>query len=209
LYLIILSSASALLPVSVGSIKYSRLKESLKPLFLLAVISLIFDLSGIILSLNNINNVPLFHLFSYISYILFGRFYFLIFNGTKTKEKLKYLIIILIVLALYNSFFVQGLDKFDTYTTALQSIFFISLAISFFIQTFREAKITNLESHPYFWINTSIILYFSWNFWLFLFLNENLVDLRKFIGDYYFIHGVLYIFFNILITIGFWKGSKN
>ncbi|RKR81147.1 hypothetical protein BDD43_1291 [Mucilaginibacter gracilis] len=80
----------------------------------------------------------------------------------KKKGQLIYWLInsCLMLFVTYNTFFLQGLHKIDTYSyLTVESFMVIWSLIAIFRQFLEDDAATMLNEHPYFWINGSTVIF--------------------------------------------------
>ncbi len=149
------------------------------------------------------NNIFIYNLFSVFEFIFYFFFLRSIINHFYTKKIILYAIIVYLILALLNIFFIQGKNTFHTYTYILGSLFIVILCIVYFNFLFRFTKSESLVRDPLFWIVTGLL--FSFTFSLPVLGINNFVI--KMPSRFYRILGFMIDFMNIslylLFTIGF------
>lgn len=92
------------------------------------------------------------------------------------------IILIFVIFALINLFFIQGLFNFNGYATAFSSICFIVISLTYFYVLIQQLPAESITKLPMFWINTAFLIYYSGTFLLWLtadylikVLNNNLI----------------------------------
>lgn len=154
-----------LLMVIIASIWGSNSKEEMTllkyfPVFL--SIMLVVEIVGTYMSYHHQNNVFIYNLEN-----VFETGFYLFFLDRVIKEFRKtnksYLlaIVIYIVGALANIFFIQGRYNFHSYTFIIGSLFAIVLCLQYFIYVLRYSKFIILTRDPRFWIVTALMFYHS------------------------------------------------
>ena len=145
-----------------------------------------------------------FFLFSYTSYNVFKQG----IANPKALKLIKYLFIAVALIQLY--LIITDLRAHHTlihpssYVIALN----IFVAIYYFYETFTDMKVKSLINHPFFWLNTALLLYVGGSFILRLF--ENVINqINPYIsGTLWPIHNISTIIFNLLILRAIWLMKK-
>jgi hypothetical protein len=183
------------------TVKLNRAKLKFFPVLLL--VTFIVELIGLSMSNSNKNNILIYNLQNVFE---FGFYLFFLNSVIKDFYKGKilfYLIFVYLILSVINIFFIQGIDKFHTYTYILGCLFTAALCIVYFNYLFRFTKSPSLIREPEFWIVTALLFYHAFSLPLFGIINfiANIpVNLQKILESAIaFMNIMLYLLF----TIGF------
>jgi hypothetical protein len=197
-----LSLLISILTLIYGIICSKYFSTELKYLLLLIFISVVSDVISYFFSVNRLNNSLVVNLYSIIEVLLYLKIYSVNFKSGKFKI---FPIVVLFVLST-----IIGVELFKGQLIALpsvalminSSISIMLLSILWFYRIFKNSEFSNLLKEPFFWINSSSLVYFSSSFFIFLFSNYlssiNAVSL-------WVLHNTLHIIYFVIIIIGFWK----
>lgn len=151
----------------------------------------------------NQNNTFIYNLFSVFEFCFYFFFFHSVLKAFLKKSRIYYIIILYIVLALTNIFFIQGKYNFHTYTYILGCMICITLSIMHFYFLFKYSKINNLTKESVFWISTGLLLYYSCTLPIYGIINF-LTNLSvPFYKGFAFIIDFMNIVLYLLFTIGF------
>lgn len=178
------------------------------PIASLVVLSLLTDTINFLLVSQNKNNFIVFRIYTYLEIFLISSFYFQ-FYKKYTKTNASFLIIPLFVAVSVVDYKINGINNFDNYETAFESIVFSIISLWTFYYISKQLLFDNLLNEPFFWLNTSILLYFGGNLILFIFNNYLLRSKTTDQLAMWCIHSVLNILYNLLIALGLWKVKRR
>jgi hypothetical protein len=172
------------------------------PVFL--SIMLVVEIVGTYMSNHKQNNVFIYNLENVFETGFYLFFLDRVINEFRKKNKSYLLaIVIYIVGALVNIFFIQGRYNFHSYTFIIGSLFAIVLCLQYFIYILRYSKFIILTRDPIFWIVTALMFYHSLMLPLFTVYNfTSKMPLQASLILFRMINYINYIFLLILI-IGF------
>jgi len=159
--LVFISVLIPLIPLGAGLIFMRRLGSDRKLLLLLMGISLLTQLIGFSYFIESENNLFIYHIYMPIEFILLGYIYKLWLSDWWKKELFDMLIWSFVAFSIFNAVFLQPLDESNSYAIFVGGICLIVFSITFFYKTLSELREDSLEKNPRFWINTSILLYYS------------------------------------------------
>lgn len=207
--LYLLSALVPLVPLGIGLYYIKRLGYARKLLTVLMGLSSITQIIALAYFLVNENNLFIYHMYMPLEFILLGYMY-----KIWLKDWWKGWIIDLIIwayvgLSILNTLFIQTPDTVNSYALFLGGAFLIIFAIAFFYRILDEMKLRSLESSFEFWINASILLYYSGSV-LILGLNH-LISMKsvELIETLYVFHSCFNILHYLLFGIGLWIKPKQ
>lgn len=202
LFIAYLSMLISILTLIYGILCSKYFSTELKYLLLLIFISVVSDGISYFFSVNRLNNSLAVNLYSIIEVLLYLKIYSVNFKSGKFKI---FPIVVLFVLST-----IIGVELFkgqliEMPSVALMinsSISVMLLSILWFYRIFKNSEFSNLLKEPFFWINSSSLVYFSSSFFIFLFSNY-----LSSIGavSLWVLHNTLHIIYFVIIIIGFWK----
>lgn len=207
-----ISILSSLLPL-ISAVFFMRKKDDriLMVLLLYSAYSFLTDISIILLSKNYLltadNYASILSLFTIVEFLSFSFLFLLIFKKPIIKKIIKGAIFVFIPICLLNFFLQKNRNtNIDTIPITFQAIFFMSLSIYYFLDQIKNPTIYFIYYESEFWIVTTILIYLSGTFFIYLFssnLTQN--DLDRF----WFINYLFNILKNILITLVFFLRKNN
>jgi hypothetical protein len=78
----------------------------------------------------------------------------------KTTNAIAYTIIIsYLAFALINFFFIQGPQKFNSFTPALEAVLTIIISVTYFYVLIQQLPTQSITKLPMFWINSAMLIY--------------------------------------------------
>lgn len=185
--------------------RFSTLNRELRVLFLYILISVLTEITSVILRTNKTSNTAIQNLYTVIECSLITYIYILTFDTKKVRFVIKVIYAIFVALAIVVFGLAGNVNEADNLVSTYESCFFIVLSWAYFYKVIKEKNIARLNQFYFAWINSAILIYFSMAFFSFLF--------NKFSGQlemslYQFVyapHLVTNISYNILLGIGIWK----
>ncbi|MES2140923.1 MAG: hypothetical protein V4511_14545 [Bacteroidota bacterium] len=192
----------------VGLLCFKSIKGYLAPLFLIVFVSFITDIISVVYASSNINNFYIFHLFTIFEFILISFFYILFFKKYLNAKYLLLPIPIFLIVA-FIDYKINGLNSMDNFSASIEAVILSIYSLVSFLFVMRKLLFENILSAPFFWINSGILFYFSGSLLVFAFSNYVYTYQRSFSNALWAIPQLLNIFYNILISIGFWKARAQ
>ncbi len=149
----------------------------------------------------------LIRLFLIIEFSLICIFYNILFKSTKIKYTLIFSTIIFIAFCFYN--YTQNLHKeFDFMPLVVECLFFTFFILYYFYDVMQNSFKVPLFQLSSFWISVAFLIYFSGNFFLFLF-TKSMEHEPNFEMQYTLIYSTMTIVKNILLCIGVIVNNNN
>lgn len=109
-----------------------------------------------------------------------------------------------VMFALINTLFFQSLEEFNSHVTFVESLSLIVFAILYFYKMLRALEHRRLERVPMFWINMSVLTYFSGALILFHVANELIPLPLEERGAIWGTHAVFNIVHYFLYGVALW-----
>ena len=110
-----------------------------------------------------------YNIFNPLEFGFFAYYYYHIFDSPPKKALVKKIYLFLLLFAIINIFFIQGIIYLDSYTYILGCLFFSWFSVMFFKQLSRNPEDINILKSPHFWVNSGVLLFYSGEFFLFIF----------------------------------------
>jgi hypothetical protein len=202
LFIAYLSMLISILTLIYGIVCSKYFSTELKYLLLLIFISVVSDGISYFFSVNRLNNSLAVNLYSIIEVLLYLKIYSINFKSDKFKIFPMVLLSILSTIIGVELFKGQLMEMPSVTLMINSSISIMLLSILWFYRIFKNAEFSNLLKEPFFWINSSSLVYFSSSFFIFLFNNYLSSNGAN---SLWVLHNTLHIIYFLIIIIGFWK----
>lgn len=142
-----------------------------------------------------------------MEFALLCYYYKQVLLSKKTKILFFFAIPLFIILAFYD-YYVSTERVISFMPLVIECLFFILLIIYFFYEKIQYSLSTPIYLTMSFWISTGFLIYFSGNFFLFLY-SKNAIKNATFIVQYNTIYAFFTINKNILLCIGILMHSRR
>ena len=162
-------------------------------ILLSVVISFLSDYISRFVGINFGNNMPWFHIYTLIETLVYLRFFVHIGHWRFRKSEL-----IVTLILILNSIFIEDILHFNTIARISQSLFLIALSLLHFKKIFTKETNFFIEKDPIFWSVVGIMVYFSGAFFSILFFEKILYSDNESVWIY---HNVSNILKNLLFTL--------
>jgi hypothetical protein len=193
-----------LVPLSIVAWRFRRFTNIYKLVSLLLIFAGIFAVIGNILHRQKINNMIISHLYTAVEYVCWSLVYVRLFEAKMVKKLILISSIVVVTFTFVNSIIWQPFTVYNSYSKTLESLFLLCFAMGLFYKIFVDQSIRSLETHPVFWLNASVLIYFSGSFVLFVtnnFLEE--IPLIEYF-EAWALHGIFIMIHYLFIAIGLW-----
>ena len=150
------------------------------------------------------NNLYLTHIVPVVEFALLIWFFRVILS----EKIIKTLIVLFTILSIFNVLFLESLTEFNTIARAVEALILIIVSLMYFYRLLRDLNEQYLERSPLFWIATSILIYFSGSFFIFIYGNY-IMPSAKLSLTFWAIHALFSILKYILFTIALWIKPKS
>lgn len=155
-----------------------------------------------------INPNYFFNSYVIIEFVLITMVYYFAFNKAFTK-RFVLISVIFLSFAFWNLFSFQKL-AINSYTMTIVAFIFMSYSVFYFYWLLKELPTSKLQRLPMFWINTSVLVFFSGKLFVVVFtaylvevLNS---DLKLYWGG---LHNTLAILHAAILTTAIWIDLQN
>jgi len=173
------------------------------PLFLLLTFSV--EMFARHLGLSGKSNLWLYNIFTAMEFGFYLYFFSAIYREPAAKSAALYAMIIYMVLALTNIFFIQGLNSYHTYTFMLGCVLILAFGAYYFFQLLKvptSSQGGSLTRIPAFWITAGLMVYYCCDlpvFGILNYMNKMLSrsTTNKLLVVYNFMNIILYSFFTV------------
>lgn len=126
--------------------------------------------------------------------------YVSILKNTKSKQFIVLSICLYLIYWIYN-FYTSKFSEFDFMPLVVECLFFTLLIVYYFYDVMQRNATIPLYQLPGFWISVAFLIYFSGNFFLFLY-SKSMMNQPGFNNQYTIIYSSITILKNILLCIG-------
>lgn len=209
IYIAHFSTISILIPLSFAIIQWRKLPTDISPLRWLLIVSLISDITEIVLAKMGQYNlvVGIIYLFVQFTFLLY------IFSLQFENKKVWKLVWIGLVSAYVAGLFIsiETLTTLSTATVNLEAFTFLILIIvpiMFFYKLLSELKVMNIHRLPILWICFATLFYYSGNLFLFL-ARDLLAQVPESYGLSWILHNILNVTKNILFAVALWQSYRT
>lgn len=146
---------------TIGVARYKRLSQDQRILLIVLFSALAVELAGRVLWMNELNNLFLYHFYAVAEFLLMAVLYQRNLNGMIRPVFITSVMIVFVVFAIANTVFFQSLAEFNSNVTFVECLLMIVLSIFYFYKLLRDLDHKKLERVPMFWVNMSVLTYFS------------------------------------------------
>lgn len=188
----------------VGLYTYKQLNKELKMLFYYVAVGFCTEIFiWLLLKAGVKNNTPGLHFYIMFEFMIWAFFYMQCLKGFVHK---KYIIVVTVLFEVYciiNMFFIQDLKSYP-FTRTIEDLLMVLFAVLFYTKVISDARIENLSKSPFIWINSSVLLYFTGNFFYnLMFVYMLNVDRMFILSTAVYIFGLFNSLYYFGIAIGF------
>ncbi|MGI4022266.1 MAG: hypothetical protein ACRYFA_12235 [Janthinobacterium lividum] len=199
-----LGFASGLLPFIAAVFNRKNLDTTLKTAAFFFLLSFLIDfLMWLVyikyLTVNGLiipkNNHPLLYLSIFISTIFYTFFYYNSFYNQRTKNFILICSVVTCLLIVVAAI-INGIWKYPDWENTTLGVYLIIASLLFFYQIFNRQEFMEIEKQALFWINSGVLIYFSFTIFLYMLAR------RMNIQEYLVINSTANIISNLLFAIG-------
>ncbi|MDJ1485702.1 hypothetical protein QNI19_35065 [Cytophagaceae bacterium DM2B3-1] len=187
--------------ILIAILRFRTLQFEQKIVFYLLSITLPVELVSVWLWKVHINNNFIFHFYTVAEFLLLAIIYRKHLNTLIKSVHVLAVMIAFVLFAVINTVFFQSLKQFNSHTIFVECILLIVLAILYFYKELRDLENRHLERVPMFWINASVITYFSGSLVLFYVANDLISESMKTKGVIWGTHALFNIVHYVLYAI--------
>lgn len=203
-----LSVAASFLPLLISFFRFNQVKSQYPELLILVFISAALDLANRFNLISADNNFFVFHIYTVVEFLLITILYLKFFKRV-VHPVIFFLVNIVFLSIAYIDYRINGLRSIDNLSISVESIILAICSLSLFYYVLKNLVFDNLLGSSIFWINTAILIYFSGNFFLFIFSDYLLLESEQIYNFVWsLVHSLFNIIYNLLLAIGFWKTKR-
>lgn len=188
----------------VGIIRYKYFSKELKTFFYFVAFGVFTEIYTKFHQHFIMNyTMPIGHFYFPIAFLILTIFYYQLLN--KFIKPIYFFIVIAVyeVYCIINPIFIQSLLEYSSLVGAIGALLVFIFSVVYFIKIMSEAKIEKLSREPLIWINTAVLVYYSFNFLYFSMYNLRIIasmEMAKMVTVFF---GVFNLLFYSIITVGF------
>ncbi len=183
----------------------SKLRQPFRVILGYLCLGIVIEIAAITLKKSGENNLFLLHIYTLLEFILISVYYLYVNKGKFTTKFTIYLIIGS-VLFCANTYWLQPLDTFNSYSKSMVQIILIYLSVSHLIRIIRR-RINNRPSETI--ISSAVLLYNAGS--LFIFMTSNIAMRLMSEGlhsGFWIFNAILNLLFQLMILLAIWKELK-
>ena len=191
-YLIYLNIFITSLVIVVGIYKLSALNLALRVLLSLLSISLICDVSLLVMNINDLHNLWLINIYALLEGAFLLLVYFFMLPISKIRKFIPLIAFFYISIGIVEWIFWIENDKLLSLTLIIEALLMLVFSLNAFYILLQKLEYHKIQQNPVFWFNVGILLYFAGALIVFIFSNY-ILKLPE-IG-LWMIHNVLHFFY--------------
>lgn len=144
-------------------------------------------------------------LYGIFEYCLFATFLYNLYQNSIAKKIIIFSIIPFVLISIVN-YTLSSKSNFSNYPSIIEFLAFIIFIIYFFYEKMNTIVEYPLYQSISFWICMGLFIYFTGNFFFFLFINSS--QDKQFISQMRVIYSILTISKNVILCIAFFTDEK-
>lgn len=181
---------------------YKKLNTKALKVFFYYVIFLSFSVIASVITLQLLKSQAIYYvilkLYTLFEFTLVAYFLRSIIKNTTVVKVLKYSMYVFVPVCIYF-YIITNSSRFSTYPSIIEFLFFIMVLIYFFYEKIKTVIIYPLYQSHTFWICVGFFIYFTGNFFFFLF--SNTTSDKSFITQLNIIYSFVTIIKNIILSL--------
>lgn len=149
------------------------------------------------------NNMYLRHVLAHFEISIFTFFFWVLFETKFFKKLVLGLFLVYFIFSVFDTIYYESFSVYPANIGFMYSLMIIFYCLLFFYETYEKGEVLYIERHPYFWINSALLIYYSGTLLLGLFSNFLMYKIPR--EKYIYLNSffsVMTIVFNVLICIG-------
>ncbi|MDW3648908.1 MAG: hypothetical protein R8P61_17700 [Bacteroidia bacterium] len=207
--LFVISAFIPIVPLGIGLYAVKGLGKDRRLLLILMGLAFIVQFIAFLYFLNRENNLFIYHIYMPLEFIILGHIYKIWLINWWKSQLLDVIIWAYVLFSAVNTFFFQKFDTVNSNALLVGGVLLMIFSLAFFYRILDEMKLKSLEKSPEFWINSSILLYYSGSI-IVLGMNHLIAEKSdRLIEIIYMLHSVINIIHYLLFGIGLWLKVKE
>jgi drug/metabolite transporter (DMT)-like permease len=176
---------------------------------ILFLVSVVADAGSFILAHYGISNIPVINLYFIVSFGIISLMYARLLRST--KHAIYSFFGVTFAFFILDCYYIQGFGTLQSYVATLCGILAIGYSVIYYDHLLNTIPVSSIRRLPFFWINTAVAYYFSFNLFILVFgtfIFENLKEVE--IHAVWVFHNLNNIIKNGLFAIGlYYAGEKR
>lgn len=202
------SAYSIALPTIIGIITFRKNNSTLRKLSVLVFFTAFAELVTTVMFSYSMNNLFAFHLHTIVEMTILSLIFLDLFKG-KFRPKLATLVILgFWIYTIVNVIFFEPLSVFNANQRYVAGIIIILYSLMYYQQMFQELSVERIETHPYFWLCSSLFIYFAGTLFLFILIASKHAQAGSTDSELWNLRSILNINLNLGYSITLWMGKK-
>ena len=193
-----------------AAIKFSYVHKPHRFLCILIFFALFIETVSRVLWFFKTSNLFLWPIYITIEFSLLLWIYSLILENNFLTKTRRWLLAVFLGLILTRAFYQSGESVLiDNSGRLIESALIIYFVLAYYYKIFQELKIQTLWRDSFFWVSSGLLLFFSGNFLIFVFLNFILLYSTKLNDQIWVIHAFLNYLLYSVYTFALWISPKK
>lgn len=189
------------LNISVWAVKYRDLRNELRLLGFLLLITFLVEGYATYLMLHDTRNLYLYHLLTPVQYVLYAGVFRMALQTGWVKRLITLSVPAFLLACLLVTLYVQGTSEYNSYALMLKSFFITGWVLCYFVEAFSTLKLGRIETEPMFWVCTGLLFYSLGSFFLEGLMNYLLLQEHAYTLNLYYASLVLgYLLYSAYIV---------
>jgi hypothetical protein len=184
-------------------IQLPKLRQPLKILGCILVITLIAESFAFQLLKKKENNLFIFHLLVPLQFIFYTMIFYFESKRRSVKRIMVASIVLVCIMSIALSLKTQGIDEYNSYVTMARHFFLVIWILLFFRRMLVEVEIPNPLHEPMFWISTGLLFYSLGSFFIEGYMNMLIDAAPEVAKRLYFVNVLLGLFMYLLFLAAF------
>lgn len=206
--IIILSHLPIVISAVYALVLFKKLDAVLRLFSIFLFLSVVVQITALILALNRINNLPLLHFYVAGGFLLLALFYQKVLASFIHQGIIWTITIAFLVYTIFNSIFIEPLFTFNSIALAVESVLIIILSLSTYMvlmnEIVREQRLSIIRSLN--WINSGLFVYYTSSLVIFYLTRS----FPRSINNYtWILHSFFSIIMYICFIVGLYKRTRN
>ncbi|HBC45887.1 MAG TPA: hypothetical protein DCZ43_02460 [candidate division Zixibacteria bacterium] len=195
----IISSFSAIIPLSAGAGRYSRLRPEAKLLLILFGLTVVFEAYGFYCGQTKQNVYWLFHIYTPLEYSLLMVVFSIWQKNAVLARALRLSIVVFAIICIVNALIPDSLTRMNSFTISLSCIVY-TLVSAVTLISLKKADFGNISKDMRFWVSSGLLVYSSGSLAFFVFFP---LIAQSYLVTVWAVYSVINIFAYVLFGIGF------
>jgi hypothetical protein len=195
----VISSFSAIIPLSAGARRYSRLRPEARLLLILFGLTVVIEAYGYYCGQTKQNVYWLFHIYTPLEYSLLMVVFSFWQKNAVLARALRLSIVIFAFICIVNALIPNNLTKMNSFTISLSCIAY-ALVAAITLISLKQSDCGNISKDMRFWVSSGLLVYSSGGVGFFVFFP---MIAQSYLVAVWSVYSVINILAYVLFGIGF------